>query len=153
MDGILEVIKARFDECIDKINAMEGRIHDQDNFKVLVESLAARVESLRQQVAEYRQWKDPKDHEGKLDRFVKLADKNNTLVGEMMIKLQQFEQKEWMRMLSDDELIEQVKLSGKTLKDISEKFQVTVENAHNYRTAVIKDHNLRWKLYRFCGGA
>jgi predicted unusual protein kinase regulating ubiquinone biosynthesis (AarF/ABC1/UbiB family) len=119
-----------------------------------IDAQEKRIEYLKQLVAEYKNFKEPLAMEAIMKELQKTGSIHANKIQDIISRLSAFEVKQWLRILSDEEIRSQYELAGKpSMSTIAKHFNTTPENAFNYAHCKVKDAKIRWEFYRFCGGA
>ena len=148
---IMEDFKA---DVSNTMEIWEKRIKDSDKLESRIVEADKKAEYVKQLLAEYKSYKDPRATEAFIQELQKTTSRHANDIQELKSRLQIFESKSWLRILSDEEIRSQYELAGKpSMSTIAKKFNTTPENAFNYAHCKVKDAKIRWEFYRFCGGA
>ena len=154
LDQLFTLIEDVKSELFQKVGELQANIVPGESLKESQKLLEKKVEHLKQLVEEYRQYKDPFMTEDNIRNLQGGFDRLNVQVAALNKKFKDFESKEWMRILSDEEIKAQYVNAGKpTCTEIAKHFKTTPQNAFNYTSATVKDDRIRWEFYRYCGGA
>ena len=153
-DDLLQVFEARTAEVKAMVDDLSEKVGKWSTIQGQVLAIKNDVERLRQEVKEYRGWKDPLMTGEHIRALQKVVSSHANLVADLNNRLTDYESKQWMRIVTDDELEAQYELAGfPSMKDIADKFHVSVENAYNYAHAKIQDPKVRWQIFRYFGGS
>ena len=151
---LFQLIEDTKAELFQKVGELASKIVPGETLKESHAVLAKKVEHLKQLVNEYKEYKDPFLVQDNIRNLQGMGDRFAVQIAEINRKFKDFESKNWFRVLSDKEIIDQYIAGGKpTCSAIAKHFKTTPQNAYNYTSANVKDDRIRWEVYRYFGGA
>lgn len=154
LKDLFQIVEDFKEDVTNTIQILRDRITENKALVQRIDDAEKKTEYVKQLLAEYKNFKDPRSTEGFITELQKTTSRHANDIQDLKSRLKEFESKSWLRILSDEEIRGQYELAGKpSMSTIAKKFNTTPENAFNYAHCKVKDAKIRWEFYRFCGGA